>query len=131
MHFVLLSRIGNVLFLVSHTGMATGIRTASFLTSWSRCRRIEIIPFEPDQRSYLRREAPSVLHHFLTVLSLMRGDQCKITDPFLFASRVDKVGVQAGGFFKDDALIFPIIAFYSNSTVLGISSKILPRVSSQ
>jgi hypothetical protein len=36
MHYVLLHRIGNVQFLVSHTGMATGIRIVSFLTSRSR-----------------------------------------------------------------------------------------------
>ena len=65
MHCVLLYHIGNVLFLVLHTGMATGIRIVSFLTSRSRCTRIEITPFEPDQRSYLRREASSVFHYFL------------------------------------------------------------------
>jgi len=67
MHRDLLYLIGNVLFLVLHTGMATGTRFASFLTLRSRCTRVEIIPSEPDQRSYLRREAPSVLRHFLTV----------------------------------------------------------------
>ena len=65
MHRVLLYHIGNVQFLVLHTGTATGICIASFLASRSRCTRIEITPLEPDQRSYLRREAPSVLHYFL------------------------------------------------------------------
>ena len=67
MHCVLLYHIGNVVFLVLLIAMATGIRIASFLASRSRCARIEIIPFEPDQRSHLRREATSVLHYFLTV----------------------------------------------------------------
>ena len=84
MHCVLLYHIGNVLFLVLHTGMATGIRIVSLLTLWSECIRIEITPFEPDQRSYLRREAPSVLHYFLAVLPLAREDQYRITDPLLF-----------------------------------------------
>jgi hypothetical protein len=37
--------------------------------------RIEIIPLEPDQRSYLRREAPSVIHKLRS--SYSRGsDDC-------------------------------------------------------
>jgi hypothetical protein len=99
MHSVLLYRIGNVLFLVSHTGMATGIRIAYFLTSRSRCTRIEITPFEPDQRSYLRREAPSVLHRFLSVPpSSRRGGRYRITDPLCFTPRLGKVGLQTSMF---------------------------------
>ena len=98
--FVLLYRIGNVLFLVLHTGMAAGIRIAYFLTSRSRCARIEITPFEPDQRSYLRREAPSVLHHFFTVLPIPREDQCRFTDSVFFMRGVEKFGVQTSTFIE-------------------------------
>ena len=65
MHRVLLYHIGNVQLLVLHTGTATGIRIASSLTLRSRCTRIEITPLEPDQRSYLRREAPAFFTTFL------------------------------------------------------------------
>ena len=71
MHCVLLHRIGNVLFLVLCCTLEwLRVSALRLLTPRSRCTRIEITPFEPDQRSYLRREAPSVLHYFLTVLPL-------------------------------------------------------------
>jgi hypothetical protein len=105
MHRVLLYHIGNVLFLVLHTGMATGIRIASFLTSRSRCTRIEITPFEPDQRSYLRREAPSVLHLLFLPSSLPRegGPMQELLTLYLFVPRLEKVGVQTSMFLREDA----------------------------
>jgi hypothetical protein len=93
MHCVLLYHIGNVLFLVLHTGMATGIRIVSFLTPRSRYTRIEIIPFEPDQRSYLRREASSVLHYLLPPSLPREGGQCGITDSLPFRAAFRKIWV--------------------------------------
>jgi len=94
MHCILLYHTGNVRFLVLHTGTATGIRIASFLTSWSRRIRVEITPFKPDQRSYLRREAPSVLHCLLTVPLLSRGGtNTKLLILYLFLPHLDKIGV--------------------------------------
>ena len=94
MHRVLLYHIDNFLLLVLHTGMATGIRIASSLTSRSRCTRIEVTPLEPGQRSYLR------LRFFTTSLppSLSHeGGRYKITDP-LFPPRLGEIGVQASMF---------------------------------
>lgn len=49
-----------------YTGMAAGILTGCLWVSRAHNipLRVEIIPLEPDQRSDLRREAPSVLTHF-------------------------------------------------------------------
>lgn len=101
MHRILLYLTGNVLFLVLHTGMATGIRVASPPTSRSDCEWIEITPLEPDQRSYLRREAPSVLHFSYRPSSFVRGDQYRIADPLFFLPRLEKVGVQTSAFIEN------------------------------
>ena len=131
MHRVLLRHIGNVQFLVLHTGTATGIRITSSLTSRSRFTRIEITPLEPDQRSYLRREAPSVLHYFLTALPLSWGRANTGLLTLFFALRLDKVGVQTSTFLGTNVPKRTVLTFCSNSTVAGISSKVSPQVSSR
>lgn len=112
MHRVLLYLIGNVLFLVLHTGKATGIRIAS-PASRSRSIWIEITPFEPDQRSYLRREAPRVHHHLFTPPFFQRGANAELLTFFIFAPYRKSWDTN------------------SNSIVAGILSKISPRVSSR
>jgi len=131
MHHVLLYHIGNVQFLVLHTGTATGIRIASFLASRSRCTRIEITPLEPDQRSYLRREAPSVLHYFLTAPPLSRGGANTELLTLSCTPRLDKAGIQTGTFLGMNAPKRAMLTFCSNSIVAGTSSKVSPQVSSR
>ena len=131
MHLVLLYHIGNVLFLVLHTGMATGIRTASFPTSRSRCVRVEITPFEPDQRPYLRREAPAFFVTSFPPSLLHEGGRYRITNHLFYTAFRQGWGINKYVYSKGWVPIHCTHLFRSNFIAPGTLLKVLLRVLSR
>ena len=100
MHRVLLYLIGNVLFLVLYTGMATGIRVATLLTSRQDAHGLRLHRSNLISAHTCVGKPPAFFVTFFTVLPLSRGGtNTGLLIVCFFSPRLEQAGVQASKFF--------------------------------